>query len=290
MVVEWEKGRLLKDLSTIKVGGEARYYLAIRSVEAMADALQSCQREGLPFFILGKGSNCLFDDRGFDGVVLHNKIEGCEWLEGHRVRVGAGFSFSLLGVQSAKRDLAGLEFASGIPASVGGAVFMNAGANGQETADTLSEVEFLDEHGKLHLFQCSELNFSYRHSPFQTMKGAIVKATFQLKPCSEAREKQLKILDYRIKTQPYGEPSAGCIFRNPAGDSSGRLIESAGLKGQLEGDAKVSEKHANFIINRQGATAADILKLIEKVQKEVHTKSGLWLEPEVRMIPYRGNE
>lgn len=288
--MEWETGHLLKDFSTIKVGGEARYYLAIRSIEAMAEALQRCQREKLPFFVLGKGSNCLFDDRGFDGVILHNKIEGCEWLEGDRVRVGAGFSFSLLGVQSARRHLAGLEFASGIPASVGGAVFMNAGANGQETADALSEVEFLDESGKLHLFQRENLNFSYRHSPFQSMKGAIVRATFQLKPCSEAREKQLQILDYRIKTQPYSEPSAGCIFRNPVGNSSGRLIEAAGLKGYLEGDAKVSEKHANFIVNSQQATATDILKLIEKVQKQVHDKSGLWLEPEVRVIPYSGEK
>jgi UDP-N-acetylmuramate dehydrogenase len=175
----------------------------------MQETLRFCAAEKLRFIVIGKGSNTLFDDRGFDGLVILNKIAFCHFLDGNQISVGAGYNFSLLGVQTARKKLSGLEFASGIPATVGGAVYMNAGANGGETCQSLLEVSYVLNTGELVHFPREKLPFSYRTSPFQTMKGAIVGAKFQLTPSEEARPKQLQIVDYRTKTQPYGDKSAG---------------------------------------------------------------------------------
>ena len=242
--------------------------------------------EKVPFFILGKGSNCLFDDRGFDGLVIQNKISYLK-IEGNEVDVGSGYSFSMLGLKTAKEHLAGLEFASGIPATVGGAVFMNAGANGSETADHLKEVLFLDEKGDLHSFEKKDLIFSYRFSSFQSMKGAIVSAKFVLTPSPTARDKQFTIIEYRKKTQPYQDPSIGCVFKNPEGASAGALIEKSGLKGFSIGGAEVSPMHANFIVNKGNASAKDVLDLAREVERLVKDSTGVKLEMEIRCIPYQ---
>lgn len=275
----------LKELSTFGIGGPAKYFIEISSIEDMQGLLAFCDKEGLDYLVIGKGSNCLFDDKGFDGLAILNKISFCRF-EGHKVHVGSGYSFSLLGVQTARKGLAGLEFASGIPATVGGAVYMNAGANGQETKDYLVEVAYVNERGELEILPKEKLHFSYRTSSFQSRKGAIVAATFQLMPCAEARKKQLTIIDYRTKTQPYGEKSAGCVFRNPMAGSAGALIEKSGLKGQGIGGAEVSEMHANFIINKEGAKASDVLELARHVQEKVKEHMGIELEMEIRCIPY----
>ncbi|MBS0627063.1 MAG: UDP-N-acetylmuramate dehydrogenase, partial [Verrucomicrobia bacterium] len=226
------------------------------------------------------------DDRGFDGLVIQNKISYLN-IEEDRVDVGAGYSFSMLGLKTAKNHLSGLEFASGIPATVGGAIFMNAGANGSETKDCLKEVLFVTEDGKLCLLDKQDLTFSYRFSSFQKMKGAIVSAKFILSPCSEARDKQFSIIEYRKKTQPYQDPSAGCVFRNPEGSSAGALIEKAGLKGFSLGGAEVSSIHANFIVNKKGASAEDVLTLAKEVERLVKDSTGVQLEMEIRCIPYQ---
>jgi UDP-N-acetylmuramate dehydrogenase len=214
--------------------------------------------------------------------VVLNKIDFCDWSEGF-VNVGAGYSFSLLGVQTARKGFSGLEFASGIPATVGGAVFMNAGANGKETADCLKSVLHFD--GKVRReFSRAELEFSYRSSPFQKMGGAILAATFELKPEGEARKRQLEIVDYRMKTQPLKDKSAGCVFRNPPGQSAGAVIDQCGLKGLHVGGAKVSEIHANFIVNEGKASAQEVLQLIALVQEKVYEKTGIHLEPEIRIF------
>jgi UDP-N-acetylmuramate dehydrogenase len=282
-----QKNKLLKDVSTFGIGGPAEYFIEVKHVAEMQAVLAFCYNQTLPFFILGKGSNCLFDDRGFRGLVIHNKISFCK-IEGMQVEAGAGYSFSLLGVQTARKGLAGLEFASGIPASVGGAVFMNAGANGQDTAECLQEVSFVDEQGRLEVMNKDQLEYSYRFSSFQKRKGAIVAAKFLLHPSQEARHKQLSIIDYRTRTQPYSEKSAGCVFRNPGiGASAGALIEKSGLKGLSQGGAQVSEMHANFIINQKEASAHDVLQLAEKVKWAVKEHSGIELEMEIRCIPYQ---
>ncbi|MFI5334451.1 MAG: UDP-N-acetylmuramate dehydrogenase, partial [Chlamydiales bacterium] len=240
----------------------------------------------LPYLIVGKGSNSLFDDRGYNGLVILNKIAFCDENESGKFHVGSGYSFSLLGAQTARKKWAGLEFASGIPASVGGAVYMNAGANGCETKDTLVDVTYITEEGTSEVLPKEAVTFGYRFSSFQQKKGAIVSATFQLHPSEEARRKQLKIIEYRTETQPYGEPSAGCVFRNPSGNFAGALIEQAGLKGAKIGGALVSLLHANFIVNGGGATAKDVLALASHVQEQVKQKTGIDLEMEIRYVNY----
>ncbi len=281
----FQQDKSLKELSTFGIGGLAQYFCEVKTIEEMQSILEHCHSQKLPFLVIGKGSNCLFDDRGFKGLVILNKICFCRF-EGALVSVGAGYSFSLLGAQTARKGWAGLEFASGIPGSVGGAVFMNAGANGAETQDTLIAVSFVDERGVLETLSKDQLAFSYRTSCFQKRKGAIVSATFSLTPAEEARKKQLGIIEYRTKTQPYQDKSAGCVFKNPEGYAAGALIQQCGLKGKRMGGAEVSELHGNFIVNREGATAKEILELAEHVKRVVKEQTGIDLEPEIRYIDH----
>jgi UDP-N-acetylmuramate dehydrogenase len=285
-VIEKIENKDLKELCTLGIGGPARYFIEVKTIDQMHEAIHFSREQKLPFFILGKGSNCLFDDRGYQGVVIQNKIDFMKETEPGVFHVGAGYSFSLLGVQTARKGWSGLEFASGIPCTVGGAVFMNAGANGMETFQTLTSVDFISDDGIISNIKKEELIFSYRHSSFQQMKGAILGATFTLNKVEGAREKQLTIIAYRTKTQPYGSKSAGCIFRNPEGAHAGALIEKCGLKGQSVGGAQVSEMHANFLINKESAKSTDMLKLIEKIRTEVKEQTGFELESEVRYIKY----
>jgi len=276
--------RQLSEFSTFGIGGPIRHLVEADSVDLIKEAFSFAATAKLPLVVVGKGSNCLFPDQGFDGVVLVNRIDFCTFSDSF-VEVGAGYSFSLLGAQAAKRGLSGLEFASGIPASVGGAVFMNAGANGQETATTLHSVRFIDSEGGDKTFLAKDLHFAYRLSPFQSMAGCIVSATFALTKDEAARSRQLTLLTHRLKTQPGKAKSAGCVFRNPStGPSAGALIDRCQLKGERVGGAKVSEIHANFIVNDASATCADVRALIAHVQKTVQEQTGVWLEPEVRII------
>ena len=284
--VNFEEGRLLKDLTTFGIGGPSQYFLEVQTIPQLQEAIRYCGAKGLRYFVLGKGSNTLFHDRGFEGLVIHNRILFCE-ENGDEFYVGAGYSFSLLGTQTARKGWAGLEFASGIPGSVGGAVYMNAGANGGETFNCLTEVTYIDEAGDLQILSKHQMQWSYRFSSFQQKKGAIVAARFKLTPSGEARQKQLKIVDYRTKTQPYDDQSAGCIFRNTRQAPAAALIDKSGLKGFLIGGAEVSPKHANFIVNRQEATAQNVIDLAQHVKKVVLEKTGVDLEMEIRVVPYQ---
>lgn len=283
---KFQQGKLLSELSTFGIGGPAKYFIEAGSIAEMQEIIQYCHLENLPYIVIGKGSNTLFDDQGFDGLVILNKISFCEYKE-NQVYVGAGFHFSLLGVQSAKRGLSGLEFASGIPGSVGGAVYMNAGAGGNDTFSVLTEVTYINSEGSCEILAKEQIEFGYRFSSFQKRKGAIAAARFILTPAAGTREKQLSLIDYRLKTQPYKDKSAGCMFRNPQAGSAGALIETCGLKNLSVGGACVSPMHANFIVNKGGATAKDVKELAELVKKMVKEKKGIDLEMEVRHIPYR---
>ncbi len=282
----FEKERSLKDLTTFGIGGAADYFVEVHQIPTMQKLLPFCQKERLPFLILGKGSNILFDDRGFKGVIIANRIDFIDRKDPLSWHVGGGYSFSLLGTQTARQGLGGLEFASGIPGSVGGAVYMNAGANGCETASSLLSVDFVTAEGELLCLPKEELEFRYRFSSFQRRLGAIVGATFRLTPSLEARDKQLQIIQYRKKTQPYNAQSAGCMFRNPSCHYAGALIEQSGLKGVSIGGAQVSPLHANFVVNTGTASSKEVLQLIHHIQEIVKTKSGIELESEVRLIPY----
>jgi UDP-N-acetylmuramate dehydrogenase len=281
--MQFEEGRLLKDLTTFGIGGPAKYLIEVQSIAQLQEVISYCREKNLKYFALGKGSNVLFPDEGYDGVVILNKIHFCEQQEGI-FYVGAGYSFSLLGSQTARKGWAGLEFASGIPGSVGGAVYMNAGANGGETFQYLTEVTYVNEMGKLEVLPKGKLQWGYRTSSFQSLKGAIAAAKFHLITSAEARQRQLKIIDYRTKTQPYGDMSAGCVFRNAPHSSAGALIEQCGLKGYSIGGAEVSPLHANFIVNRNDAKAQDVIDLAAHVKKVVHEKTGHDLEMEIKVI------
>ncbi len=282
--MQFEEEMPLQDLTTFGIGGPAKYFIEVTSVDQLKETISYCYQKNLRYFVLGKGSNTLFSDEGYNGVVILNKIHFCEEEKGI-FYVGAGYSFSLLGSQTARKGWAGLEFASGIPGSVGGAVYMNAGANGGETFQYLTEVTYVNEQGKLEVLPKGKLQWGYRMSSFQHLKGAIAAAKFHLIPSGEARARQLKIIDYRTKTQPYGDMSAGCVFRNAPHSSAGALIEQCGLKGFSIGGAEVSPMHANFIVNRKDAKAQDVIDLAAHVKKVVHEKTGHDLEMEVRVIP-----
>lgn len=286
-LTHFQKSKSLKELTTLAIGGETLSYLEIKTIESMQKAIVDCHSLKLDYFLLGKGSNCLFEDKTYQEAILHNKIDFCEMTAPGVFHVGAGYSFSLLGTQTARQNFGGLEFASGIPASVGGAVYMNAGANGAETFNCLISVDYIDDRGVLYCLKKEELIFGYRTSSFQKLKGAIVGATFQLFPSKDARQKQLEIIRYRQNTQPYKDKSAGCVFKNPQNHCAGKLIEDSGLKGFRLGGAQVSEKHANFLINTGTATCKDFLDLMEHVKRTVANQTSIVLESEVRLVPSR---
>jgi UDP-N-acetylmuramate dehydrogenase len=280
------KEKRLCDFSTFGIGGPARYLAEAHTGEQMGEMLSFADAVSLKTLIIGKGSNCLFDDRGFAGLVIVNRVEGFKDDQQGLFCLGAGFSFARLGSITAKLGWTGLEFAAGIPATVGGAIFMNAGANGQETGNTLKEVTYVTAQGEFKRLRREELLFSYRFSSFQQWKGGIVEALFQLQPSQEAKRMQKEILRLRLEKQPYKAKSAGCVFRNCATYPAGKLIEECGLKGICVGGAAVSSLHANFIVNNGGATATSVLELIRQIKECVYTKTGIDLEEEIRYIPY----
>lgn len=274
----------LKKYSTFRIGGPATFFKEITSIQEAQHVLAFLYRVQYPFFILGKGSNCLFDDEGFQGLVLYNNIQGKQFLEDQRIRVGSGHSFSLLGKSLALDQWSGLEFACGIPGSVGGAVYMNAGIGVEDTYSVLDSVEVISSKGTLHTYSIKELSYGYRHSPFQVHQEFITAATFRITKDPYAPQKMQDLLQKRLHSQPYAYPSAGCIFRNPSKDlSAGKLIDQAGLKGLSCGGAQISEQHGNFIINKGDATAADVRRLIKTIQQQL---PGIPLREEVLIIPH----
>lgn len=275
----------LKEFSTFGIGGDAEYFVIVNSEKELRDALLFAREKELRTFILGKGSNTLFDDRGFKGLVILNKAAHVEFYE-DRVLATSGYSFSHLGTLTARRGLTGLEFAAGIPGSVGGAIYMNAGAGGSEVSKVIEKATFLDQNLDLCELRADELNFSYRTSIFQSMPATILSGVFLLRPCSFAKKKQTDLVNYRISTQPYKDKSVGCSFKNPPNQSAGQLIESCGLKDAHVGGAFVSSVHANFIVNKNNATSRDVLELIQIIKKEILNRHNIELECELRYIPY----
>lgn len=279
---------LLSSLSTLRLGGPARYYASVSSAEDLATFLCFCHTHRVRYLVLGKGSNCLFETQGFAGLVLHNAMHFLEFLPEHRLHVSAGYSFSHLGTQVARQNLSGLEFAAGIPASVGGAIFMNAGAHAQETKDALESVTYLFPDGQIKTLPKEALEFGYRSSIFQKMAGIILSAHFRCHFDKTTRQRQRDLLAKRLSTQPLNQPSAGCIFANPPSpkSSAGALIDQAGLKGYSIGGVSVSTLHANFLVNLQGGTSEEMKALIEHVHTRVHLKTGVDLKREVRYIAF----
>lgn len=273
--------------TTFRIGGNADIFVRPESKEQIAEILRLCRKQDVPYFILGNGSNLLVGDRGFRGVVINimdnmNDIK----VDGGIIKAQAGAM--LIKVSRAARDnsLTGLEFASGIPGTIGGAIYMNAGAYGGEMKDVVTQVTAMDAEGEIYTFGTDELEFSYRHSVIQQRDLIVLDVTMKLAAGDQ------KIIDDRMSElavarrtkQPLEYPSAGSTFKRPEGYFAGKLIMDAGLRGYRVGDAQVSEKHCGFVVNRGNATADDVIKLIDDVKAKVSEEYDVVLEPEVRMI------
>ncbi|SPN74093.1 UDP-N-acetylenolpyruvoylglucosamine reductase,UDP-N-acetylenolpyruvoylglucosamine reductase,UDP-N-acetylmuramate dehydrogenase,UDP-N-acetylenolpyruvoylglucosamine reductase,UDP-N-acetylenolpyruvoylglucosamine reductase, C-terminal domain [Chlamydia serpentis] len=276
----------LNRYSTFRIGGPANYFKAVHTIDEAREVIRFLHSINYPFLILGKGSNCLFDDRGFDGFVLYNAIYGKKFLEDACIKAYSGLSFSALGKTTAYEGYSGLEFAAGIPGSVGGAIFMNAGTNEVNISSVVKNVETINSEGKLCSYSVEELELSYRSSRFHRQQEFILSATFQLSKKQASAYYAKQLLQQRLLTQPYTQPSAGCIFRNPEGISAGRLIDEAGLKGLVIGGAQISPMHGNFIVNTGKATSDEVKQLIEIIKSTLKTR-GIDLEHEIRIIPYQ---
>ncbi|MBR6045837.1 MAG: UDP-N-acetylmuramate dehydrogenase [Ruminococcus sp.] len=288
--------------TTFKVGGECEAFIEIASADALVRLISCARAEGVKYYVLGKGSNVVFEDRGFGGAVLHigqqmSEIMLCgsddpavpDGLTGIRADAGAGLN-RLCGF-ACENSLTGLEFAYGIPGTVGGAVYMNAGAYGGEIVDVIYAADILDVRtGEIRTVRLDDGGFglSYRCSTFMDNGDIILRAYFAL-PAGDSKEIRAKmddLLSRRKEKQPLDFPSAGSTFKRPEGYYAGKLIQDSGLRGFTVGGAQVSEKHCGFVINRGGATAADITALIDHIKKTVLEQQGVELECEVRIIPY----
>ena len=278
----------MRELTTYQVGGPAEVLWEARDLMTLKEVIGYLSVENIPYHVLGKGSNLLVTDTGIDGVMilLKGSLATIEMRpESSLVRAGGGVHLTTLMKWCKRKGMSGLEFMAGIPGTVGGAVVMNAGAFRQEIGEKVKAIQCVVHGGEAVSMNRSKLKFSYRKLHVQE-GSAIVSASFQLLPSTPEKvaEKMGDFLKKRKETQPYGEPSAGSVFKNPPGDHAGRLIEKAGLKGRKIGGAMVSQKHANFILNKGHATATDILSLMELLHFEVKRTSGISLEPEIKIL------
>lgn len=276
----------LKDYTSFKIGGKADIFAIPKSRAALVALLQLVQDYKTPFFLLGKGSNVIIGDRGYRGLVIYTGELKDVIIKGNIIEAEAGISLAALANKALAAGLSGLEFASGIPGSLGGALFMNAGAYGSEMKDVVKEATLLDYTGKEYNYSKEDLKLSYRHSILQEKPLIALSVTMELQPGNKEaiKAKMLDLNRRRKEKQPLEWPSAGSIFKRPPGYYAGPLIEEAGLKGLRVGDAQISEKHAGFIINLGNATAADVLELVRLVQDKVYQEKGIKLELEPRFI------
>ena len=277
----------LSRVTSFHIGGNADLAVYPADAEAFAYALDAAVQAGVPYTVIGNGSNTLVRDGGFRGVVFVTTDMRRVTIDGTRLTGGCGVLLGSVGTNASRAGLAGAEFANGIPGTLGGAVYMNAGAYGGQLADIVCETVCYDLDAKqvLHLDNAAQ-HFGYRHSVFMEKNYIILSATLQLTK-DEPDAIRARMNDYlarRREKQPLEYPSAGSVFKRPEGHFAGKLIEDAGLKGLRVGGAEVSPKHAGFIVNVGGATARDVLELIERIREKVYAMSGVTLECEIRTI------
>ncbi len=276
----------IKEYTSFKIGGPVDVFAIPYTIPALKELLTNIKKYNIQFFILGKGSNIIVGDKGYRGIIIYTGELKKVTLEGNQLIAEAGITLASLANKAMTSGLTGLEFASGIPGTLGGALFMNAGAYDGEMKDVVKNAVLLNYSGEQIDLNNEHLELSYRYSVLQEKPLIAVKVYLELKPGNKQEIKEkMKILNRKRKEkQPLEWPSAGSIFKRPTCYYSGPLIEDAGLKGIRVGDAQVSTKHAGFIINLGKATAADVKKLISKVQEEVYKKNGVKLEVEPRFI------
>jgi len=294
--VQWDVD--MADYSTLRAGGAAAALIDVQDLDELRDLLGRLQVLDVRFRVIGRGSNILVSEQGYSGVIirLQGRLNEVTLQAGEKepesrvvVRAGAGCLMAAFVSWCTRHGLSGLEFMTGIPGSLGGAVRMNAGAWGHEIGEGLREIELVDYSGRLHRVPVSELTLSYRKVALkegELDRMVITSAVFTLRPGrkEQIRERCNEFIERRRGKQPAGVASAGSFFKNPQGDSAGRLIEAAGLKGTRCGQAMVSPVHANFIVNTGNATAADIVGLMQHIQEIVFQQFGVRLEPEVQIF------
>ena len=278
----------MREYTSFKAGGKARRLVICVNRQELSEVLQELSEGSMPFVLLGNGSNTLFKDTGYSGTVIRlgEEFSGIR-IDGTEVCCGSDVLLSGAARQILEAELTGFEFASGIPGSVGGALFMNAGAYGGEMKDIVTCAEVMSRDGKVvRIVPAEDMDLSYRHSIFQSTGEIILSVTYDLErgDREEISGKMKDLARRRNEKQPVRYPSAGSTFKRPEGYFAGKLIQDAGLKGLAVGGAQVSELHAGFIINKGGATATDILQLMSLVQNTVWDQFGVRLEPEVRII------
>lgn len=271
--------------TSLRVGGPADYFVRVASEEDILGAIGIAREHELPLFVLGGGTNLLVSDKGIRGVVLQN-IWRDERIDGVTVDVTSGTELAHVAAVAARSGIAGLEWMATVPGTVGGAVHGNSGAFGKETCDDLVDARCVDLNGDTWTARVDELGYSYRTSALQGTPIICLRARFRGVPgdraAAVARIKEMA--NERVRKQPLAQPNTGSIFRNPPGDHAGRLIEAAGLKGARVGGAEVSRKHANFIVNTGGATAAEVWALMQRCVDEVRERFGVELVPEVERV------
>lgn len=286
-IIEYDLSVPMSEHTTFRIGGNADCVCFPNSLEQLKAMIVFFKETGTPYFVLGNGSNLLVSDLGIDGVVISLKsfcnIHCPSALE---IECGAGLKLSKLCSYAMEHSLGGLEFAWGIPGTVGGAIYMNAGAYGSEISAVLRECTFIDEDGKVVQADVSALKLGYRTSLFTNTGSIIVSAKFSLSPCSPEviRNNMDELMMRRRSKQPLDMPSAGSTFKRPVGGFAAALIDECGLKGASVGGAEVSRKHAGFIVNTGDATCTDVLTLIEKIKKTVFLEKSIVLETEVKHV------
>lgn len=282
-----QEQELLSAHTTFRIGGAAQLFVTASTVEQTAQVLRLCHETDTPLLLLGNGSNLLVSDDGVDGVVLRLATESPGWtVDGTTVTVHAGATLAKLCIALGELGLSGLEFAYGIPGTVGGGVYMNAGAYGGQLSDVICSVTALTPQGEIVVLGKDELELGYRHSVFMKNGMTVWSVTMKLQTGepSAVRAAMAEYLTRRRDKQPLEYPSAGSFFKRPEGHFAGALIEQCGLKGFTVGGAQVSEKHAGFIINRDGATCADVMALGDEVARRVKDAFGVELKREVQFV------
>lgn len=279
----------LKRHTTFKVGGSCRIFIEANSVDLISKLLQLCNRDRIKSAIIGNGSNVIVKDSGFDGVVIHlgGELSTVEMVSETEIKAYSGTSLKSLCTKALEKSLTGLEFAYGIPGSIGGALYMNAGAYGGEMADVVESAEYVTKDGELKSISVNNMNLSYRHSIFTEYDGlVIVSVTVRLKKGDhiQIKSEMNRLMTARVTKQPLEYASAGSTFKRPKGNYASKLIDECGLKGLSVGDAQVSEKHCGFVINRGNATYNDIISLTDKVIQIVKEKTGYTLELEPKIL------
>lgn len=283
------KNKLLKKYTYTKTGGPADYLALPETIEALCDCITYAKTKNIPYLVLGNASNLIVRDQGIEGLVILTTQLKQVHVQENRIVAQAGASLKAVCARACEYALSGLEFACGIPGSIGGAVYMNAGAYDGQIDEVFYSAMVLTEQGTIETWTKEHMDFSYRHSILQERKAIVLEAEFQLTPGdpTKIQEKMDHLMELRRSKQPLEYPSCGSVFKRPEGHYTGALIQQAGLQGLKWGGAQISEKHAGFIVNIDHATGKDYEELIAHIQSVIDQKFGVHLEPEVRIIGRR---